>query len=281
VGPDGALWFTNTGNNSIGRITTSGAVSNYTGIGIANPNGIVTGTDGAVWFTNDSDSGSIGRITTTGVVTRFAPGLYYPKQIAVGPGGALWFTTPDGRVWRITTGGKLTGWYGSDNSYGIAAGPAGAMWFTGYTIGRVTTTGTFTIFQDLGGYNPYNIAWGSDGAMWFNNFGGGAIGRITTGVTPAITGFSPTSGTTSDVVTITGRNLDHVTRVAFNGAPATVVSVSARQVVVDVPADATSGPVTASTPAGTATSASTFVVTRTISSSASRLPAGLPQVPAG
>jgi streptogramin lyase len=29
-GPDGALWFTNAGNNSIGRITTSGKVTNYT-----------------------------------------------------------------------------------------------------------------------------------------------------------------------------------------------------------------------------------------------------------
>jgi len=30
-GSDGALWFTNAGNNSIGRITTSGVVSNYEG----------------------------------------------------------------------------------------------------------------------------------------------------------------------------------------------------------------------------------------------------------
>jgi len=30
-GPDGALWFTNWLNNSIGRITTAGAVTNYTG----------------------------------------------------------------------------------------------------------------------------------------------------------------------------------------------------------------------------------------------------------
>ena len=30
-GPDGALWFTNYVNNSIGRITTAGAVTEYTG----------------------------------------------------------------------------------------------------------------------------------------------------------------------------------------------------------------------------------------------------------
>ena len=36
AGPDGALWFTNFGN-SIGRISTTGTVTNYTGTGIGNP----------------------------------------------------------------------------------------------------------------------------------------------------------------------------------------------------------------------------------------------------
>ena len=133
VGPDGALWFTNTGSNTIGRITTAGVVNNYTGTGIINPDGIVAGPDGAIWFTNDHYPGSIGRITTTGVVTHFAEGLYYPKQIVVGQGGALWFTSPRNTVWRLTTHGKLTGFAGSDNSYGIARGPAAPLWFTGYT----------------------------------------------------------------------------------------------------------------------------------------------------
>jgi virginiamycin B lyase len=261
VGPDGALWFTNTGNDSIGRITTSGVVTNYTGPGIANPNGIVAGPDGAVWFTNDSDPGSIGRITMAGVITHFAQNLYYPKQIVVGPDRALWFTTPDGLVWRITTRGVMTGFPGSDNSYGIAEGPAGPLWFTGYTIGRVTATGTFTIFSKLHGYNPFFIAKGSDGAMWFTNFGGGAIGRITTGETPAITGFTPSSGPPSSQVTITGQHLSRVSGVAVDGVAAAIVSVGANQVVVDVPEGATSGPITATTPAGTATSRSTFDVT--------------------
>src|ERR1700685_1199140 len=39
AGPDGALWFTNAGNGSIGRITTTGAVSNFAGAGISDPQG--------------------------------------------------------------------------------------------------------------------------------------------------------------------------------------------------------------------------------------------------
>ncbi len=37
TGPDGALWFTNLSNNSIGRITTSGVNTNFTARGIDDP----------------------------------------------------------------------------------------------------------------------------------------------------------------------------------------------------------------------------------------------------
>jgi hypothetical protein len=57
------LWFTNLTNNSIGRITTGGVVTNYTGTGISFPSGIVAGPDDALWFTNYQNN-SIGRITT-------------------------------------------------------------------------------------------------------------------------------------------------------------------------------------------------------------------------
>jgi virginiamycin B lyase len=69
AGPDGALWFTNYGNNSIGRITTAGKVTTYTDPSISLPYGIAAGTDGALWFTEFFGFGgghmnSIGRITT-------------------------------------------------------------------------------------------------------------------------------------------------------------------------------------------------------------------------
>jgi len=88
----------------------------------------------------------------------------------------------------------------------------------------------------------------------------GAIGRITTGETPAIESFTPTVGTVSDQVTITGVNLARVTAVAFNGVAATIVSADANHVVVDVPGGATTGHLTATTPAGTATSTAAFTV---------------------
>ena len=47
TGPDEELWFTNTANNSIGRITTSGVVTNYTNPSIDQPISIVAGTNGS------------------------------------------------------------------------------------------------------------------------------------------------------------------------------------------------------------------------------------------
>src|ERR1700743_2564700 len=51
AGPDGALWFVEYLGNKIGRITTTGAITEFpvptSGGG---PAGITTGPDGALWF---------------------------------------------------------------------------------------------------------------------------------------------------------------------------------------------------------------------------------------
>src|ERR1700730_6073061 len=66
AGPDGALWFTETFASRIGRITTSGVVSEFplptSGSG---PADIAAGPDGALWFTEEGVH-KIGRITTSG-----------------------------------------------------------------------------------------------------------------------------------------------------------------------------------------------------------------------
>ena len=104
------FWFANSDDSdSIGRITTRGAVSIYTHPGIDHPWGIAAGSDGALWFTNPVGN-SIGRITTEGVVTIYThPGIRGPQGIAAGPDGALWFTNHcGGSIGRITTRGTVT-----------------------------------------------------------------------------------------------------------------------------------------------------------------------------
>ncbi|UOQ98716.1 FG-GAP-like repeat-containing protein [Hymenobacter sp. 5317J-9] len=79
---------------------------------------------------------------------------------------------------------------------------------------------------------------------------------------PTITAFSPTRGATGTRVIITGTNFSSTRSVAFNGTPASSVTVlSDTQSTAVVPAGATSGPITLTTPGGVATSAGSFTIT--------------------
>jgi outer membrane protein assembly factor BamB len=100
VGSDGALWFTNF-NDSIGRITTSGTITNYPDAGFE-PLAIAPGTDGALWFTN-FEGDSIGRITTTGTITDYRnPAIRESTGITPGSDGAMWFVNANNSIGRIT-----------------------------------------------------------------------------------------------------------------------------------------------------------------------------------
>jgi hypothetical protein len=146
----------------------------------------------------------------------------------------------------------------------IATGPDGALWFTNFgnnSIGRITTAGKVTNYTGTGISNPWVITAAPDGALWFVNYSNKSIGRITTTVTPKIGSFTPHSGPVGATVTITGQNLSGATKVKFNGTPATIVSDTATQIVTHVPAGATTGHLSVTTPAGTATSSGTFTVT--------------------
>lgn len=94
TGPDGALWFTESGVNRIGRVTTSGKVVEYD---VPTPDStpvyITTGSDGALWFTENSGN-KIGRVTTAGAFLEYAVPTTKsgPNGITTGSDGALWFT---------------------------------------------------------------------------------------------------------------------------------------------------------------------------------------------
>jgi LmbE family N-acetylglucosaminyl deacetylase len=77
---------------------------------------------------------------------------------------------------------------------------------------------------------------------------------------PSISGFSPGSGTVGSSVTISGSNLGGATAVHFNGLSASFTSISASQLTATVPAGATTGPITVTTPNGTASSKKDFKV---------------------
>ncbi|MBI4498303.1 MAG: carboxypeptidase regulatory-like domain-containing protein [Chloroflexi bacterium] len=83
---------------------------------------------------------------------------------------------------------------------------------------------------------------------------------------PTIASFTPTSGPTGTVVTITGTNFRTTTGVTFNNVAATFTVQSATSIVATVPSGATAGRIRVTNPAGTATSTTDFGVQPRITS---------------
>ncbi len=193
LGPDGALWFTETAGNKIGRITTAGVITEYPlpfGAQAGSPWAIIIGPDGAMWFTEYTGN-KIGRITAAGVLTEYpvpTPSST-PSGIASGPDGAIWFTENTGNnIGRITTAGAITEYpISTPNSTpsGIASGPDGAIWFNengGNQIVRMTTDGAITNQYPAPTPDSFltQILPGPDGNLWITENWNNKIGHITT-----------------------------------------------------------------------------------------------------
>ena len=87
-----------------------------------------------------------------------------------------------------------------------------------------------------------------------------ALFTVTTAPQPSIASFSPTSGGIGSSVTIKGANFTGATAVKFNGVSAVFKLKRASQIAATVPNAATTGPITVTTPGGTATGATSFTV---------------------
>lgn len=77
---------------------------------------------------------------------------------------------------------------------------------------------------------------------------------------PVVLSFSPDSGEAGDEVTISGTDLNEASEVTFNGTPATIVSNTATEVVVNVPEDGTTGKIAVRTAGGLGVSSTDFTV---------------------
>jgi hypothetical protein len=77
---------------------------------------------------------------------------------------------------------------------------------------------------------------------------------------PTIVSFSPSGGSPGTIVDITGTNFTSATAVAFNGTSATFTVTSDTVIQATVPAGATTGPLSVTTPSGTATTTGSFQI---------------------
>jgi virginiamycin B lyase len=202
AGPDGAMWFTNNNSGYIGRITTTGVITQYPiPIAGACPQGITGGAaDGNLWFVaacgnSASPGGYIGRVTTAGVITEYPVSNKSSQleEITIGPDSNLWFT--DGgtnSIGRVITPATSTGAanillfpmpLGDSYPGGITAGPDGKLWITKADTWNATAADppAFTEVGPKGNTNlgtPAEITAGPDGALWMTS--DQQIQRVTT-----------------------------------------------------------------------------------------------------
>ncbi len=84
---------------------------------------------------------------------------------------------------------------------------------------------------------------------------------VTASLVPTITSFTPNSGPVGTTVTITGTNLTGATAVTFGGTAATSFTVLSSSSITAIVGTGTSGKISVTTPAGSATSSTDFTLT--------------------
>ena len=189
AGPDGNVWYT-AALGLVGRITTQGAITEFTVRIGSDPHRITVGADGNLWF-GETNGQIIGRITPSGAIKEFPTPLpnSQPLGVTTGPDGNVWFTESAGnKIGRISPAGVTTEFPLVFPQYGpgmIAAGSDGNLWFTleeafaPNSIGRITPFGVVTNFPLPSGVGPSDITAGPDGNVWFTEYSARRIGRIT------------------------------------------------------------------------------------------------------
>jgi subtilisin family serine protease len=217
-------------------VTITGA--NFTGATSVKFNGV------SATFTVNSST----QITTT-----------VPANATTGP---ISVTTPAGTATTATSftvAARITGFTPVSGTVGASVVINGAN-FTGATAVHFNgTSAAFTVNSAIK-ITATVPAGASSGKISVTTPAGSTTSAASFSVSPRITTFSPTSGAPGTSVTVTGTTFTGATAVKFNGASVTFTVNSSTQITATVPANATTGPISVTTPGGTATSAASFTV---------------------
>ena len=191
TGPDGNLWFTNSGKGQIGKMD---AISHQVSlVNLPNPAckpvGITAGPDGNLWFTEQVD-GKIGVLTTGGALNNEFPVGQGPTAIVTGSDGNLWTTLQtSNQIARMTTSGSVNVYAvptANASPSGITLAPDGSVWFSEQAaaqIARISPAGVVTEYGlqiPSGGVTPVPVAVTAtpDGNIYYSDQANNCIGRF-------------------------------------------------------------------------------------------------------
>ena len=246
-------------------VTFSEAVTGFSADGITVTNGTVSSgpiAGSGTSYTFQVTPTTAGTATTVAIAANAAQDAVGNGSTASGP-YALTYVRPTTAT-PVLTAPANNATTGSQPTYAGTA-PTGStvtVYLNGASIGTTTATGgSFSLTQPTalpaGQYTVYATAQASGQLPSANS----NTNTFTVATPPTVTNLNPPAGPVGTRVTITGTNLGGATAVSFNGTPASSFVVnSPTSITAIVAAGTTTGPVSVSTPNGTATSATSFVV---------------------
>ncbi|HKV76695.1 MAG TPA: choice-of-anchor tandem repeat GloVer-containing protein [Candidatus Sulfotelmatobacter sp.] len=287
-GADGNFYGTTTAGGTtnarvIYRITPSGTYSvlvNFDGVhtagGYQSYAGLIAGSDGNLYgatiWGGQYGYGVIFSLTTGGA--------YTPLYSFSAPTGDGAYTTPilhtNGELFGMTKRGGVSGggviYSFSDGIPRFVklvnrAGTVGAtvnILGTGFsTTSAVKLNGTPASFHVISdSYMTASVPSGETGFVTVTTSTATLQSSTFFKVTPQITGISPTTGKVGDSVVITGSGLIQTTAIKLGKGNVTSYAVNSdKQLTLTVPATATTGKITVTTPGGSAGSSAVFTVT--------------------
>jgi uncharacterized repeat protein (TIGR03803 family) len=297
LGSDGNFYGTTVGGGILGygtifRMKPTGELTTLVNFNLTNGYGpagrLVQASDGNFYGTNtyggSSNNGTIFRMTPSGTITTLASfnitnGQYPFSGLIQDSDGNLYGSTLYGGSFNYGTIFRLSGallpTFSTITNFTPNSGPSGTSVvitgtnFTGVTAVKFNSTpASFVVNSDTqitatvpngATTGPITITSPAGSVSSTTNFAVAAA--------PTLSSFTPASGPIGTSVTITGANLSGAMAVKFNGVAVTSFTVnSSTKITAKVPNGATTGPISVTTPGGTAISATAFVVSPKINS---------------
>jgi uncharacterized repeat protein (TIGR03803 family) len=216
--------------------------------------------------------GNIFEITPTGTYTTlqaftFGNGAYPWPGLVLDPSGVFYGltnqggTTGNGVFYSLSTGlkafvslGTTSGKEGVKvNILGQGFSSSSVVKFGGTQSTTVTRSGTTFLTATVPAAALTGSVTVTTGATTLTSL-------QTFKVKPTLTSFTPPSGPSGTLVTITGTGLTQTMKVTFNGKSATFTVISDTQVTATVPTGATTGKIAITTKGGSAASTTSFTV---------------------
>jgi photosystem II stability/assembly factor-like uncharacterized protein len=258
VGGDGTIGATTDGGGTWTQQNTSTA-ERLTGVTFTDAtHGWAVGDEGTILATTDGGKTWIAQ----------SSGMHYDLAAvafanahdgwAVGLGGTVLATTDGGATWVAQSSGTafdLTGVAFANATDGWAVGLGG-------TVLATTDGGATWVAQSSGTKAPlYAVAVATTSDAWAVGLNGTILATTDGGYpVPTISSLAPSSGTVGGGAVLGGTGFTGATKVTFHGVSASFIVKSDTQITAIVPAGATSGTVSVTTPGGTAVSATSFIV---------------------